>query len=31
MPLGYMRVSKVDGSQVFDLKRDALLGAGVDP
>ncbi|WP_454019706.1 recombinase family protein [Azospirillum sp. Marseille-Q6669] len=31
MPLGYMRVSKADGSQVFDLKRDALLGAGVDP
>lgn len=31
MLLGYMRVSKADGSQVFDLQRDALLGAGVDP
>lgn len=31
MLLGYMRVSKVDGSQVFDLQRDALLVAGVDP
>src|SRR5688572_33188429 len=30
MPLiGYMRVSKADGSQVFDLQRDALLAAGV--
>jgi DNA invertase Pin-like site-specific DNA recombinase len=28
--IGYMRVSKADGSQVFDLQRDALLGAGVD-
>lgn len=26
-----MRVSKADGSQVLDLQRDALLGAGVDP
>ncbi|WP_448207492.1 recombinase family protein [Azospirillum sp. sgz302134] len=26
-----MRVSKADGSQVFDLQRDALLVAGVDP
>ena len=25
-----MRVSKADGSQVFDLQRDALLGAGVN-
>jgi hypothetical protein len=24
MLLGYMRVSKVDGSQVLDLQRDAL-------
>jgi DNA invertase Pin-like site-specific DNA recombinase len=28
--LGYMRVSKADGSQVLDLQRDALLAAGVD-
>ena len=27
--IGYMRVSKADGSQVFDLQRDALLTAGV--
>src|ERR1051326_8279322 len=27
--LGYMRVSKADGSQVLDLQRDALLAAGV--
>jgi DNA invertase Pin-like site-specific DNA recombinase len=27
--IGYMRVSKVDGSQVHDLQRDALLAAGV--
>lgn len=31
MLLGYMRVSKLDGSQVLDLQRDALVGAGVDP
>ena len=31
MLIGYMRVSKADGSQVLDLQRDALLGAGVDP
>jgi DNA invertase Pin-like site-specific DNA recombinase len=31
MQLGYMRVSKTDGSQVFDLQRDALLAAGVEP
>ena len=30
MRIGYMRVSKADGSQVLDLQRDALLGAGVD-
>lgn len=28
--IGYMRVSKADGSQTTDLQRDALLGAGVD-
>ena len=27
--IGYMRVSKVDGSQVLDLQRDALLAADV--
>jgi len=27
--IGYMRVSKSDGSQVFDLQRDALITAGV--
>jgi DNA invertase Pin-like site-specific DNA recombinase len=31
MLIGYMRVSKTDGSQTVDLKRDALIGAGVDP
>jgi DNA invertase Pin-like site-specific DNA recombinase len=30
MLVGYMRVSKSDGSQVTDLQRDALLMAGVD-
>ena len=30
MLVGYMRVSKADGSQVTDLQRDALLAAGVD-
>jgi DNA invertase Pin-like site-specific DNA recombinase len=29
MILGYMRVSKSDGSQTIDLQRDALLGANV--
>jgi DNA invertase Pin-like site-specific DNA recombinase len=29
MDLGYMRVSKADGSQALDLQRDALLAAGV--
>lgn len=29
MLIGYMRVSKADGSQVLDLQRDALLTAGV--
>jgi hypothetical protein len=27
--IGYVRVSKADGSQVLDLQRDALLVAGV--
>ena len=27
--IGYMRVSKADGSQVLDLQQDALLAAGV--
>ena len=31
MLLGYMRVSKSDGSQSLDLQRDALLAAGVAP
>ena len=31
MLVGYMRVSKADGSQTLDLQRDALLVAGVDP
>ena len=30
MLVGYMRVSKADGSQATDLQRDALLAAGVD-
>ncbi|WP_077490870.1 recombinase family protein [Sinomonas mesophila] len=30
MLVGYVRVSKADGSQTTDLQRDALLGAGVD-
>ncbi len=28
--IGYMRVSKADGSQVLDLQKDALLAAGVE-
>ncbi|TXM64806.1 recombinase family protein [Methylobacterium sp. WL12] len=31
MMLGYMRVSKADGSQTTDLQRDALIAAGVEP
>ena len=31
MLIGYMRVSKADGSQVLDLQRDALIAAGVKP
>ena len=30
MLVGYMRISKADGSQVVDLQRDALLAAGVE-
>lgn len=30
MLIGYMRVSKANGSQTCDLQRDALLAAGVD-
>ena len=29
--IGYMRVSKADGSQVLDLQQDALINAGVGP
>jgi DNA invertase Pin-like site-specific DNA recombinase len=29
MLIGYMRISKADGSQIFDLQRDALVKAGV--
>ena len=31
MLIGYIRVSKADGSQGLDLQRDALLAAGVKP
>jgi DNA invertase Pin-like site-specific DNA recombinase len=31
MLLGYLRVSKADGSQTTDLQRDALQAAGVPP
>ena len=31
MLIGYMRVSKADGSQTTDLQRDALISAGVSP
>ena len=30
MLIGYIRVSKADGSQVLDLQRDALLVAGIN-
>jgi DNA invertase Pin-like site-specific DNA recombinase len=30
MQIGYMRVSKADGSQTLDLQRDALLAAGIE-
>mgnify|MGYP001501824684 CR=1 FL=1 len=29
--IGYVRVSKADGTQVLDLQKDALLNAGVNP
>jgi DNA invertase Pin-like site-specific DNA recombinase len=29
--IGYMRVSKADGSQALDLQRDSLFAVGVDP
>jgi DNA invertase Pin-like site-specific DNA recombinase len=29
MLIGYMRVSKADGTQVLDLQKDALLAAGI--
>ena len=29
MLIGYVRVSKADGSQVLDLQKDALLAFGV--
>src|SRR3954469_17962324 len=28
--IGYMRISKADGSQTLDLQRDALLAASVE-
>lgn len=28
--VGYMRVSKADGSQTTDLQLDALLAVGID-
>ncbi len=31
MLIGYMRVSKIDGSQTTDLQHDGLLAAGVSP
>lgn len=31
MQVGYIRVSKSDGSQVIDLQQDALVEAGVNP
>lgn len=31
MQIGYMRVSKADGSQATDLQRDALIAASIDP
>lgn len=31
MLIGYVRVSKSDGSQTIHLQRDALIAAGVDP
>lgn len=31
MLIGYMRVSKADGTQATDLQRDALIAVGVNP
>lgn len=31
MLIGYVRVSKADGSQVTDLQRDALIAHGISP
>jgi DNA invertase Pin-like site-specific DNA recombinase len=31
MQIGYIRVSKSDGSQVLDLQHDAMIATGVDP
>jgi DNA invertase Pin-like site-specific DNA recombinase len=31
MQIGYIRVSKSDGSQVLDLQRDAMNAAGINP
>ena len=31
MLIGYMRVSKADGSQSTELQRDALIAAGISP
>ena len=31
MLIGYMRVSKADGSQTLDLQKDALINAGIAP
>lgn len=31
MLIGYMRVSKADGTQATHLQRDALMEAGIDP
>ena len=31
MFFGYVRVSKSDGSQSFDLQKDALIKEGVEP
>ena len=31
MLIGYVRVSKADGSQVLDLQKDALIAVGIEP
>ncbi len=31
MQIGYIRVSKSDGSQVLDFQHVAMIAAGVDP